>query len=148
MEIEFRNLAGARLETGLAAFLAEVVAAGRRAMVLCGSRDRMEAVNLGLWTYDPASFLPHGTAKDGFSDRQPVYLTVSEEDNPNGASVLAVLDDVDVAAPERFERCGIFFDRNDPAAREAARDRWRRCQSAGHVPVYWEMSPDGWRRPG
>ncbi|MFN4088718.1 MAG: DNA polymerase III subunit chi [Alphaproteobacteria bacterium] len=145
MEIEFRNLAGNRLEAGLAAFLEPEVAAGRRALVLCGSRERLDAVNLGLWTYDPASFLPHGAAADGYAERQPVLLS-TEDANPNGAAVLALLDDADVTDPERFERCCVFFDRNDPTARDAARARWRRYQAAGRQPIYWEYKAQGWER--
>ena len=147
MEIEFRNVAGQRFETGLAAFLEPELAAGRRAVVLCGSRERLEALNLGLWTYDPASFLPHGSEGDGHAERQPVYLTLAEE-NPNAASLLVMIDDAEAAAPEAFEKCSILFDRNDPAVREAARARWRNCLAAGHTPVYWEFSAQGWQRNG
>lgn len=147
MEIEFRNVAGQRFESGLAAFLEPELAAGRRALVLCGSRDRLEALNLGLWTYDPASFLPHGAPADGNPEQQPVLLSLSEE-NQNGASLLIMIDDAEAAAPQAFERCGLFFDRNDPAVRDAARERWRRCLAAGHTPVYWELTPEGWHRLG
>jgi DNA polymerase-3 subunit chi len=68
--------------------------------------------------------------------------------NPNAASLLVMLDDAEAVAPEQFGRCGVFFDRNDPAMRDAARARWRRCLAAGHTPVYWEFSSQGWHKAG
>src|SRR3546814_16043513 len=108
VEIEFRNVAGLRIETGIARFLEPELAAGRRAVVLCGAQQRLEAVNLGLWIYDPASFLPHGAASDGNGARQPVFLTTAEG-NPNGASLLVQLDDDAQAEPARTGRRGSFF---------------------------------------
>ena len=47
----------------------------------------VEALNDRLWTYDDASFLPHGAAGDGDPATQPVFLTERVE-NPNAASAL------------------------------------------------------------
>ncbi|HZU91869.1 MAG TPA: DNA polymerase III subunit chi, partial [Stellaceae bacterium] len=93
---------------------------------------------------DEASFLPHGSARDGHTAAQPIYLT-DGPDNPNGASMLVLVDDIaaDLAA---FARCADLFDGGDPAAVAAARERWRRAREAGHTLTYWQQTPTGWAR--
>ena len=144
-ELGFYDLAGHPLVPSLAGLLEPVVAAGERAVVLVSSPERLEMVNAGLWTYTAASFLPHGSAGDGFPERQPVWLTTVEE-NPNGAAVLVSIDDAGPAALDGFGRYIFLFDRNDPDLRALARERWRTYRDAGAGPVYWECSAEGWRR--
>ena len=102
-----------------------------RAVVMCDSDARLEALDAHLWTYDQGSFLPHGRERDGDPAEQPIYLTRKEE-NPNGATVLVVTDGIVAAHLEEFQRCLDLFDGNDEAAVAAARDRWRRLREAGH----------------
>ena len=144
-EIGFHDLAGQPLAPSLASLLEPILAAGERAVVLVGSPERLEMLDGALWTYAPASFLPHGSAADGFAERQPVWLTTREE-NPNGASVLICLED---AVPEDltgFSRYVLLFDRTDPGAREQARQRWRIYRDGGASLSYWERGSDGWHR--
>ena len=89
-------------------------------MVLAGSTERVEALNAALWTYDPGSFLPHGSAADGNAGAQPVWLTTSDE-RPNGATFLVLTDGMQAADLGSYERCLDLFDGNDESARQAAR---------------------------
>ena len=45
---------------------------GTAIVVMAGSDERVAALDALLWTYGEASFLPHGTARDGQAARQPV----------------------------------------------------------------------------
>ena len=90
-EIWFYHLQRQSLEEALPALLEKVLVAGARAVVMLGSEERVEAVNLRLWTYDDRGFLPHGSARDGFPAEQPIWLTVQDE-NPNGAKILVLAD--------------------------------------------------------
>ena len=45
-----------------------------------------------------------------------------------------------------FTRCVDLFDGNDPAAVEAARERWRQTQAAGHTLTYWQQTEAGWEK--
>ena len=60
-------------------------------MVRAASPERVEHLNAALWTYGEASFLPHGSARDGNPAMQPIWLTHLDE-NPNGASMIVLLD--------------------------------------------------------
>ena len=63
---------------------------------------------------------------------QPIWLTHRAE-NPNGASMIVLVDGVEAEDLESFARCADLFDGNDADAVEAARGRWRRAREAGHT---------------
>lgn len=142
-EIGFYHLTRAPLEDALPRLLEKTLQAGKRAVVLLGSAERVEAIAAHLWTWDPDGFLPHGTARDGAAARQPVWLTHLDE-NPNGASYLFVADGARAATVEAFERCFEIFDGRDEAAVAEARERWRAYKAAGHAVKYWQQGERGW----
>ena len=90
-EVNFYHLTKSSLEDALPRLLLKTLQAGERAVVMLGSPERVDALNTHLWTYDPNGFLPHGSARDGEAERQPVWLTHLDE-NPNGAAFLFVAD--------------------------------------------------------
>ncbi len=147
-EVGFYHLLTTPLEKALPGLLVKALDGGMRAVVLAGSDERVEALCAALWTFDPASFLPHGAAGDGSPDQQPIYLTTVEE-NPNRADLLVITDGIEPAYLDSFERCVDMFDGNDPEAVTAARARWRRLRETGHTLAYWRQSPQGgWEKGG
>jgi DNA polymerase III subunit chi len=110
--------------------------------VVAGSPERVEALDAALWTYDEASFLPHGTARLGHAGRQPIWLT-TEDENPNGARLLVLVDGVASARLEEYERVLDMFDGSDEAV-AAARARWTAAKAAGHLLTYWQQTEAGW----
>jgi len=141
-EVAFYHLQAAPLDQVLPRLLEKTLAAGKRAVVIAGSRARAEALATVLWTYRPDSWLPHGTAEDGDADQQPVWLTEHDE-NPNGASFLFLTEGADSTAIAAFERCFDLFDGNDEAAVAAARARWQARKQDGHAVTYWRQSATG-----
>ncbi|BBK41729.1 DNA polymerase III subunit chi [Allostella vacuolata] len=141
-DVGFYHLTRTPLERALPRLLEKVWGSGRRAVVLAASRERAEALNALLWTYDPASFLPHGTARDGNPAQQPIWLTAVDE-NPNAATVLVLVDGMVSDALAGFERCLDLFDGNDPDAVLAARERWKAARQAGHALTYWQQTEQG-----
>ena len=147
-EIGFYHLTMSPLERALPRLLEKVYASGARAVVIAGSEERVAALDTALWTYDVGSFLPHGTRRDGDAPEQPIWVT-AEDENPNGATILVLTDGARSASIASFERCLEMFDGNDPAAVEAARERWRSYQAAGHGLTYWQQtSRGGWEKKG
>jgi DNA polymerase-3 subunit chi len=121
--------------------LEKLLARGERVVVMAGSPERVEALNAVLWTYSDRAFLPHGSAKDGFAEDQPIWLTTAEE-NPNGARALVLTDGAaaDVGSwPSAIE----IFDGGDDAMVAAARARWKAYKDAGHTLTYWRQSDQG-----
>ena len=109
---------------------------------MAGSKERVEALNVMLWTYDPGAFLPHGSAGDGHDSQQPLWLTVSAE-NPNGADILVLTDGVNREDLDGFEKCLEIFDGNNESALALARERWNVYEQAGYPLTYYEQTVHG-----
>lgn len=141
-DIAFYHLQSSPLEAALPKLIAKTLEAGKRAVVMAGSVQRVEDLAGVLWTFDPVSWLPHGTDKDGDAAEQPVWLTTKDE-NPNGAAFLFLADGAVSGAVAGFERCFELFDGNDDAAVQAARARWTAYKDAGHALTYWQQTDRG-----
>jgi DNA polymerase III subunit chi len=148
-EIGFYHLLATPLERALPRLLAQAWTRGYRIVVRAASAERIEHLNALLWTYDDASFLPHGSARDGNPASHPIYLTDGVE-NPNQATMLVLVDGVEAEPDDlaSFARCCDMFDGNDTSAVEAARERWRRAKDAGHALTYWQQTDSGWEKQG
>ncbi len=144
-EIGFYHLLDTPLERALPKLLERGLAAGFRIVVLAGSAERVAHLDAALWTYDDASFLPHGSKRDGHPERQPVWLTDSDE-NPSGADMLVLTDGAASTRLAEYRRCLDLFDGNDEAALAAARERWRHAKEAGHAMTYWQQTASGWAK--
>ena len=144
-EIGFYHLLSTPLERALPRLLERARAQGLRIVIRAASSERVEHLNALLWTYDEASFLPHGSARDGNPASQPIWLS-DQAENPNEASTLILVDGVDAEDLGAFTRCADLFDGNDPAAVEAARQRWRHAQAGGHNLTYWQQTEAGWEK--
>src|ERR1700750_1147536 len=129
-EIGFYHLLSMSLERALPKLLERACAHGHRVVVRAASPERVEHLNAALWTFEEAAFLPHGSARDGNPAMQPIWLTHHAE-NPNGASMIVVVDGLEVEDLQAFSRCADVFDGNDADAVEAVRGRWRRGRGAG-----------------
>lgn len=147
-DISFYHLIHTPLERALPKLIEKVLGSGARALVRTGSAERAEAVGAALWTYDPASFLPHGTARDGNAADQPVWITPDDE-NPNGATILVLTDGMNSTRIASYDRCLEMFDGRDAAAVAAARERWTGYKAEGHGLTYWQQTEaGGWEKKG
>jgi len=75
--IQFYHLTATPLERALPKLMEKAVAGGFKTLLLAESDERMEQLNQLLWTYDPGSFLPHGSMKDGHAEQQPILILSS-----------------------------------------------------------------------
>tara|TARA_Y100000813_G_scaffold188236_1_gene162321 strand:- start:204 stop:653 length:450 start_codon:yes stop_codon:yes gene_type:complete len=141
-EISFYHLERSPLEQALPKLLEKTLSIGKRALVLASTEDRVENLAQVLWTYDPDAWLPHGTAKDGSPEDQPVWLS-TEDETPNKATFLFLPDGATSQWVDSYERCFELFDGRDPAAVQAARDRWKAYKAAGHDLSYLQQTPQG-----
>ncbi len=144
MEIWFYHLQHQPLERALPALIERWRAAGARIVVQATSEERLDALDEALWTYDDASFLAHGRARDGDAEMQPVYLT-TDADNPNGANLRVLVEGAEVAdsLDAEYERVALLFDGNDADQLEAARQQWKRLKDKGVALTYWRQDAGG-----
>lgn len=141
-EVLFYHLQNAPLEQVLPQLLERSLARPWRAVVKVGNAERLEALVNHLWTYRDDSFLPHGTREDGPADAQPIFLTV-EDENPNGAQVIFLVDGAEPGDVAGYERCVLMFDGRDEEALARAREHWKRLKGEGHDATYWQQSDGG-----
>lgn len=140
--IQFYHLLTTPLERALPKLMEKAYSAGMRAVVW-GEAEQVKRLDGALWTYDPGSFLPHGTSADPQPERQPVYLTEKEE-NPNHATLLVVTDGRSVQGEgAAFERVFDIFDGSDEEAVTAARARWKSYKDKGYALTYIKQKDDG-----
>jgi DNA polymerase-3 subunit chi len=142
MDVYFYHLEHQTLERVLPNLLEKTLARGWRAVVQAGSEDRLEAIDLALWTYADDSFLAHGTARIGHASAQPIYLTLGNE-NPNDAGVRFLVDGAEAEEFAGAERFVYVFDGHDADALASARGQWKAAKAAGCPVTYWQQSPNG-----
>ena len=146
-EVRFHHLERRRVDEALPRILERALEEGRRVIVRASSEEMAAALNERLWTFDDASFLPHGAAGDGDPATQPIFLT-SEVENPNGATMLIRLSGAEAAeGDEAFDLALLMFDGRDESALANARAEWRRLKDEGRTISYWRESDEGgWER--
>ena len=141
-DIRFYHLVRTPLDRAIAGILSKALKS-MRVVIKAGSDERVRQLDTALWTFDRASFIPHGTAADGSPETQPAYLTAGDE-VPNGATLLILTDGAAAADALAFERICDMFDGNDEDAVDAARRRWKAAKEAGHTLSYWQEEGSGW----
>ncbi len=141
-EVRFYHLTRSGLEGTLPVMLQRTLERGQKALVMAGSEARVEALTHSLWTYDDQSFLPHGSAKDGRGEAQPIWLT-TEDKAPNEAEVLFLTDGAMSEKIADYSLCAILFDGQDDEALQAARSNWKALKDAGHEVTYWQQDDQG-----
>ena len=145
-EIGFYHLTRTGAGQALPQLLGRTLAAGQRALVLCGERGaaggagrrRCGLCRAGLAAARHGSGRRRRAAADLAGDRRrgterraiPV---------PGGRRRAA-------RGSTRSTRVFDLFDGNDAAAVEAARARWAAAKAAGHALAYWQQGPRGWTK--
>ncbi|RBP17127.1 DNA polymerase III chi subunit [Roseiarcus fermentans] len=142
-EVRFHHCERRRVDQALPDLVARLYAEGRRVVVRAPSAEMVQALNDRLWTWDEASFLPHGAAGDGDPATQPVFLT-DTLGNPNAATVLVLLAGAETSpGDDAFDTAIRLFDGRDEEALGEARRAWKRLRDAGLSPSYWREGEDG-----
>ena len=142
--VDFYHLQKQTLEDVLPKLLEKAYAMQKNILVKVGNDERVEFLNSHLWTYAEASFIPHGSKKDGFAAQQPIWLT-SGDDNPNQACLLFLVDGAKISLDElqKFERVFNIFDGNDNTSLTQARAFWKELKSAAIDVYYWKQDENG-----
>ena len=138
----FYHLGRQPLDKVLPGLLEKTLERGWRAVVQAGNPERVDALDNLLWTYADESFLPHGTARDGLMEQQPVFLTAKDE-NPNGAGVRFLVDGAEAPDLTGYTRAVYIFDGRDEDAVVQARREWKRLKAEGHACTYWQQNDGG-----
>ena len=146
-ETLFYHLERRALEDVLPGLIEKSLARGWRTVIKTESAERSDALDTLLWTYDDRSFLAHAQSGDGDPARQPVLITV-EDENPNQAKILFCVGgaqpaDWRAAGLSSLARVVMLFDGRDASMLDSARAAWKAAKEAGHDVTYWKESASG-----
>lgn len=145
IDLRFYHLTATPVEQALPLLLSKTLERGKRAQLRFATAERLEAINQHLWTYEERSFLPHGGPKQGQAQAQPIWLTL-DEDNPNQAEYLFLLEGRAPLALSGFEMVALLFDGRDDQATTAARQHWKTLSQDEDLQAnlsYWRQTPQG-----
>ena len=99
------------------------------------SSERSDALDNLLWTYDDQSFLPHAQSGDGDAARQPVLITVEDEQSQRRQILFCVGGAVPADWTGRelssLARVVLLFDGRDAAMLDAGARRLEGRQGGG-----------------
>jgi len=141
-QINFYHLTKLPVGKALPKLLEKVILSDKRVLVQLNNEGRVQLLNKEMWTYTTKFFLPHGAKGDGFESEQPIYLTCANE-NANGATILAMVENSTVDNLNDFEKCIYMFDGNDESQLQNARNHWKEFKSQGHELTYWQQTAKG-----
>lgn len=140
-EVGFYHLTRQPIDVVLPRLLEKAYAAGHRILVHCSDADELGRLNAALWTYDDASFLPHGSDDKA---QQPILLTTSAAERANAPDLLAALDRLDLDRVRDFARVLYLFEEGDPTGLAAARQAWTALKDRdGVTRTYWQQDERG-----
>lgn len=140
--ISFYHLLSTSATRAVPKLMEKALGAGKRIVIVSHSDAQLKAMSDALWSNDPASFLPHGSARDGNATEQPIFLSLTDE-NPGGAEILCVLDGSSPASIAHYTKVLDVFDgtKEDDVAR--ARERWAQYKTQGFALQYVKQQPGG-----
>ena len=142
MRIDFYHLQKSTLEQVLPVLAQKVYTSGKRLLIRTELSERAEFINTLLWTFNPDSWLPHGTDADGFETEQSVFISTGQ-DNPNNAEMVLLTDGGTIEEICSFERCFNLFNGHDETAVQSARELWKAATQHGFEAYYWQQNEEG-----
>lgn len=141
-EIRFYHLQKQTLDQALPLILEKALEKGHRAIIKCADQNTISDLDKALWSYKETGFLPHGTAKDGAAESQPIYITCDDE-NPNNADLLILAGGAQSDELSNYKLCCDMFDGNNENELSAARNRWKSLIDTEHSTTYWQQTDTG-----
>lgn len=139
MQVRFYQLSAAPLAKVLPKLLEKIYEQRQRILLLCANEEEVKNFNDGLWTYNPGSFLPHGTSKEGSPERQPIWLS-SKVEPLNGATICVSTEPKPLEELKRFETIVYLFE----ASRNAGFIKlWTDCQTKKIDSCFWGQGSQG-----
>lgn len=142
--IHFYHLTSSPMERALPKLLEKCYGSGHHTLLVVEA-GRLEAMNEWLWTYDPASFLPHGTEKNGQGEQHPILLSeeMPAREMAGDNKILCITNGLSVDEPGNYARVIDMFDGQQPERLQEARNRWKNYKEQNLSLVYHQQQPSG-----
>lgn len=141
-EIRFYHIQKKSAESVVFELAERALTRGHKILIRMKDDNEVQRLNEFLWTNKPDSFLPHGSAKEGNADMQPVFLTATN-DNPNNSDVVFLMPGCETGGIDNFTLVCDILDGRDEDQITAGRSRFKEWKAAGHNLSYWQQSETG-----
>ena len=141
MRVDFYQLAGATVESVIAALAGKLLSEEARLLVVAEDPALLARLDRQLWDQGSTSFLPHGIAGGAEDTRQPILLSTTP-DPANAARNILIADGEWRDAALAFDRAFYLFDED---TLQGARLAWKLL--AGREGVerhYWAREDGRW----
>ena len=142
-EFRFYEYRTKSLEEVLPEILSKAHERGMRAVVLLDNAEEVRQLNAALWTYNPGSFLPHGSADEGHGEDQPIWLTHQSGDRPNNAKLLVVTQLSQIDEASAYDICCIMIDCQNQNLAASAKAHFEQNKSGADAMAYWVQGASG-----
>lgn len=144
-EYWFYHLEASPLEAVLPDLLEKTRTRGWRALV-CLPESRLSDMDTFLWTYQDASFLPHGRDDEPQSDQQPIMLSSTAKTSA-GIDCVFLIDGAELDIDEKTERCIVMINGRSESDVQQSRQLWKRLKDKGENLSYWQQTErGGWEK--
>lgn len=143
MRVDFYHLTRSGPDSITGILAEKLLGSGEHLLIIAGDEAILEKLDTALWTAKPDSFLPHTVAgKEGNDDTaEPVLLSQTPEDAPNGASNILLADGVWRDEALAYARTFYLF---DAATIDAARNAWKMLGTKEDIERhYWKQDEQG-----
>lgn len=140
-EYWFYHLEASTIEAVLPDLLEKTRKRGWRAVVKM-PEARLRDMDSYLWTYQDASFLPHGRDDEPLSDQQPIILTASAQSS-EGFECAFLMEGEDMTITPQTERCIVMINGRSQDDVQNARSVWKRLKSENANLSYWQQTDQG-----
>ena len=141
-DIRFYHIQKKTAESVVIDLVEKALTRGHKILIRMQDDNQVQRLNEYLWTAKPESFLPHGSSSEGYSDKQPIYLTAMN-DNPNNSDVLFLMPGCENFDISNFTLVCDILDGRDEDQIAKGRARYKQWKSAGHNLSYWQQSDTG-----
>ena len=139
-QVDFYHLTRRPLSHVLPRLAERVLASGARLLIVAEAEPLRAHIDALLWTWSPASFLPHGFAGDPNEASQPIVIA-AEASSAHGANNVLIADGIWREEALGFARALYLFDQSQLAPARAA---WRSLADREEVARrYWKQDEAG-----
>ena len=139
VRVDFYQLAGATVESVIAALAGKLLGEDARLLVVAEDPALLARLDRQLWDQGATSFIPHGIAGGADDSRQPILLSTTP-DTPNLARNILIADGEWRDAALAFERAFYLFDED---TLQGARLAWKLLAGRNGVERHYWAREDG-----
>lgn len=143
-EVSFYKLTTLPVEKASLKLMEKIYYSKQKLVVVTKDEQQMKTIDDTLWSYSTKHFIAHGTCNDNFQEDQPILIT-NKIENPNSASIIMALGDIDVDILNT-EKIIYIFDGNNQKQVDFARIKWKSYKDKESFNIiYWQQNLQGGR---